>query len=99
MNVQHDPERERFYVALPDGEAELQYASFGTDILDIRHTEVPRSARGRGVGEALVRAALAYAEATSRQVVVTCPYARRWLQRHPEERPDGTIDRPTSPQG
>lgn len=94
MTVQHDAAGERFFVTLPDGEAELRYASFGTDLLDIRHTEVPRSARGQGVADALVRAALAYAREHRLQVVVTCPYARQWLKRHPDERPPDTIERP-----
>lgn len=94
MTVQHDAAGERFFVTLPDGEAELQYASFGTDILDIRHTAVSRSARGKGVADALMRAALAYARDRRLQVVVTCPYARQWFKKHPEERPPGTIERP-----
>lgn len=93
MTVQHDPERERFFVPLTDGEGELFYTTFGADVLDLRHTEVPRSARGQGVGDALVWAALAYARERKLQVIVTCPYARHWLRTHPEERPPGTVER------
>jgi uncharacterized protein len=95
MTVQHDPEHERFFIRLPDGEAELQYRFFSDDILDLQHTEVPRSARGQGVGEALVRTALAYAREHDFHVIVTCPYAQRWLREHPEERPAGAVDRST----
>jgi len=95
MNVQHDPERQRFYVPLADGEAALFYAAFSDDILDLRHTEVPRSARGQGVGDALVRAALAYARERGFHVIVTCPFLQGWLRKHPEERPIGTVDRST----
>jgi predicted GNAT family acetyltransferase len=95
MIVQHDVEHQRFFVSLPDGEAELRYASFGADVLDIRHTEVPRAARGQGVADALIRAALAYAREHQLQVIVTCPYARHWFGRHPEERPADAVDRPT----
>jgi len=94
MTVQHDPDRERFFVTLPDGDAELYYRTFGADVLDLRHTEVPPSARGKGVGDELVRAALAYARHHELRVVVTCPFVRRWLQKHPEERPPGTVERP-----
>jgi predicted GNAT family acetyltransferase len=95
MNVQHDPERQRFFVPLADGEASLFYSVFGDDTLDLRHTEVPRSGRGQGVGDALVRAALAYAREHSFHVIVTCPFVQRWLRKHPEERPIGTVDRST----
>lgn len=87
MTVQHDPRRRRFFVALPEGEAELIYGDFAEDVLDLQHTEVPASARGQGVGDALVRAALAFAREHGRRVMATCPYVQRWLKAHPEERP------------
>lgn len=87
MNVEHDEQRERFFVTLPEGEAELVYGEFSEGILDLRHTEVPPSARGEGVADALVRAALAFATARGSRVVATCPYVQRWLKAHPEERP------------
>jgi predicted GNAT family acetyltransferase len=87
MTVQHDPEGSRFVVSLPDGDAQLVYAPFGDDILDLQHTEVPPSGQGKGVGDALVRAALAYAREHRLRVIATCPYVQAWLRRHPEERP------------
>ena len=87
MPVQHDPERSRFFVALADGDAELIYAPFSEDVLDLQHTEVPPSGQGHGVGDALVRAALAYAREQGLRVIATCPYVQAWLRRHPEERP------------
>ena len=61
MTVEHDPDTSRFFVRLPDGEAELFYQPFSEDVLDLQHTEIPPSGRGHGVGDALVRAALTYA--------------------------------------
>ena len=51
------------------------------------HTEVPRSAAGHGVGDALVRAALAFAREQGQRVIATCPYVQAWLRKHPDERP------------
>ena len=85
--VQHDSEHSRFFVPLPDGDAELFYAPFSEDVLDLQHTEVPPSGQGRGIGSALVRAALAYAREHDMRVMATCPYVRAWLRKHPEERP------------
>jgi predicted GNAT family acetyltransferase len=85
--VRHDPEGSRFVVDLPDGEAELVYGDFTEGVLDLQHTEVPSAGRGRGVGDALVRAALGYARERGARVMATCPYVQAWLRRHPGERP------------
>ncbi|HWB39936.1 MAG TPA: GNAT family N-acetyltransferase [Gemmatimonadales bacterium] len=85
--VQHQPEGSRFVVPLPDGEAELLYQPFAEDVLDLQHTEVPPSGRGKGIGDALIRAALAYAREHRMRVMATCPYVQRWLRKHPDERP------------
>ncbi|HKU61840.1 MAG TPA: GNAT family N-acetyltransferase [Gemmatimonadales bacterium] len=87
MTVEHDPAGSRFFLRLPDGDAELFYAPFSDDVLELMHTEVPPSGRGQGVGDALVRAALAYARERRMQVIATCPYVQLWLRRHPAERP------------
>ena len=85
--IRHEPERSRFVVDLPQGQAELLYGEFAADVLDLQHTEVPPAGRGQGVGDALVRAALAYARERGARVMATCPYVQSWLRRHPEERP------------
>jgi len=87
VTVEHDAAHSRFVVRLPDGEAELLYAPFGDDVLDLQHTEVPPSGHGTGVADALVRAALAWAREQGMRVMATCPYVQTWLRRHPDERP------------
>jgi predicted GNAT family acetyltransferase len=86
-HVRHDPQQSRFFVRLADGDAELIYAPFNEDVLDLQQTEVPPSGQGRGVADALVRAALAYARGQGMRVMATCPYVQAWLRRHPHERP------------
>jgi predicted GNAT family acetyltransferase len=73
--------------------AELIYDLFSEDVLDLQHTEIPRSGRGHGVGDALVRAALAYAREQGFQVMATCPYVKAWLRKHPDERPGAEVNR------
>ena len=87
MQVEHDETERRFSVALPDGVGELIYDRFTEGVIDLQHTEVPRSGRGSGVGDALVRAALAWAREHGERVVATCPYVQHWLETHPGERP------------
>jgi predicted GNAT family acetyltransferase len=87
LSVRHDADRASFVVDLPDGEAELLYGEFAEDVLDLQHTEVPPSGRGKGVGDALVRAALRHARERGARVMATCPSVQAWLRRHPGERP------------
>ena len=86
IQVSHDTEAQRFVAALDEGEAELSYRRPDDATIDLTHTHVPREARGEGVGEALVRAALSYAREEGLRVIPTCPYVSRWLAEHPEER-------------
>ena len=78
-DVIHHPERSRFEI----GEAYLSYVRDGATF-DIQHTVVPREMEGQGVGGALVRGAIGFARAEGLQLVVTCPFAKSWLEKHPD---------------
>jgi predicted GNAT family acetyltransferase len=84
--VHHDVNARRFVAGLEEGEAELAYRRPEDATIELMHTHVPRQARGEGVGEALVRAALAYAREEGLRVIPTCRYVAQWLAEHPEER-------------
>jgi predicted GNAT family acetyltransferase len=86
MKVRHDIEHSRFIIPLKDGEAELVYAKVGDDAIDLQHTEVPLAERNRGIADALVRSAIAYAREGGLQIIPTCPYVKAWFRRHPKER-------------
>lgn len=55
-----------------------------TELVAFVHTEVAPEYEGRGVGSALVRAALDEARAAGLQVLPTCPFFAGWIARHPE---------------
>jgi predicted GNAT family acetyltransferase len=75
-----------------DGElAELVYRRNGNRLVLV-HTEVPEALGGRGIGGQLVQAAVVKAVASGMTVVPLCPYARSWLQRHPDEAAKASID-------
>jgi hypothetical protein len=63
--------------------AELQYRRDG-DQLVLVHTEVPDELEGRGIGGRLVTAAIDHAVEQGLTIVTECPFARGWLERHPD---------------
>jgi uncharacterized protein len=71
--------------------AELSYRTRG-DRLVLIHTETPVGLEGRGIGAALVRAALDRARREGLTVVPLCPFARAWLEQHPEAAGQVQID-------
>lgn len=102
LTVIDNPAEEQLEVRLADAEgverlAKLEYhvsrAASG-DRLVIIHTEVPDELEGHGIGGALVRAALERAMADDLVVVPRCPFARGWLERHPDDAARVTVDWP-----
>ena len=85
VHVEHRPADHRFVAQVDGGEAVLLYEPVGDGVLDLEHTIVPPEARGGGVGDALVRAALACAKQEGVGLIPTCPYVAAWLKRHPGE--------------
>lgn len=86
MDVHHDADQSRFVIAASEGEAELQYKRVDDHVLDLIHTHVPKELEHHGFGDALTRAAFAYARANDARVILTCPFVRHWILSHPEER-------------
>ncbi|MDQ4149787.1 MAG: N-acetyltransferase [Actinomycetota bacterium] len=74
---------ERFETTVGGLTAELRYRLEGNRLLLV-HTGVPRPIEGRGVGSALVRAAVEEGVRRSSKIVPLCWFARGWLERHPE---------------
>ena len=63
--------------------AEMTYTK-QDGVIDIDHTQVDESLRGQGVGEQLLKAAVAYARESGSKLTATCPYADKLLRRDPE---------------
>ena len=66
------------------GFAEYVRAESDEGVVIYPHTVVSRAHRGRGVGAALARAALADARSRGLKVRPTCTYMAEWITRHPE---------------
>jgi uncharacterized protein len=84
--IEHIPPHHRFIARLPEGDAVLAYRDSDGGRWDIRSVYVPAAARGRGIGGALVKAALVHARRENRQVIPTCWYVGTWVAENPEYR-------------
>jgi uncharacterized protein len=91
--VTHDPDDSRFEYRAGGSVAELVYRLRGERMV-LLHTGVPVAMEGHGVGGELVRAAVGYAASQGLTVVPACPFARDWLERHPDIAAQVPIDAP-----
>ena len=71
--------------------AELIYRLRGNRLVLV-HTEVPAELEGHGIGGRLVTAAVDRAVRDGLTLVPLCPFARGWLERHPEAAGRAVID-------
>lgn len=91
--VTDNAEAQRFELTIDGHTAQLVYRREGGQLVLV-HTEVPDELEGHGVGGRLVRAALACAELEDLTLVPQCPFARSWLERHPDDAAHVKIDWP-----
>ena len=81
--VVHQPGSCRFEIRIGDALAVAEYVR-GVDELVLTRTFVPPALRGRGLAEALVRAALDFARTERLRVVPACSYVAAFVERHPD---------------
>lgn len=85
LAIRHDTAAGRFETRI-DGELARCDYRLHNGVMLLFHTEVPAAAEGRGVGAALVRAALEHAAAAGLRVRPQCSFVAAYLRRHPEYR-------------
>jgi predicted GNAT family acetyltransferase len=76
-------DQDRLELCVDGHVAELVYRVEGNQLVLI-HTEVPEALAGRGIGGRLVQAAIERAATDGLTIVPLCPFARQWLERHPD---------------
>lgn len=81
----------RLEIRIGDELAELTYRLRAGRLILV-HTGVPDELAGHGLANLLTQAAIAKAAAEDLTIVPLCPFARSWLERHPEAAPGLTID-------
>jgi uncharacterized protein len=92
MTVRNDA-RGRYELEVDGQLAQLVFRMNGERLVLV-HTEVPDALEGQGVGSRLVRAAVDDARDRNLIIVPVCPFARAWLDRHPDVAATVRIDWP-----
>jgi predicted GNAT family acetyltransferase len=82
-NVRDNAQLNRFEL---DTDGHIAFSNYkrGDGVLTILHTEVPKALEGRGIGSALIRGVLDAARAEGLKVKPVCPFAKSYVDRHPE---------------
>ncbi len=83
LEITHDRQAERFEAQLGEDTAVLDY-TLRNRTMTITYTGVPRPFGGRGIASKLTETALTYARDEGYKVAPLCPFAARYISRHPE---------------
>lgn len=82
-DVKDNHEHHRFELEVEGQNVIADYRRDG-DVFAITHVEAPPALRGQGAAGALMKGMMEIIQRDGRKVHPVCPYAVRWLQRHPE---------------
>ena len=83
VRVENNEAAQQFETSVDGHRGVLTYSE-SDGKLYLLHTEVPEAMEGHGIGSALVRSAIEFAREKGVKVVPFCPFARAWLERHPQ---------------
>lgn len=64
--------------------ARVCFPACGDGVVDINHTFVDESLRGQGAASRMLECTAAYLRETNRKAVLSCSYAQKWFEKHPE---------------
>lgn len=65
--------------------AEVTFPNVKDGLVNINHTYVNDSLRGRGVAGKLMEASYDSIKKQDKKAVLSCPYAVKWFEEHPEK--------------
>ena len=77
-------EAEHRYELEADGEVAIAEYRLKPGRIAFTHTKVPEALEGRGIGSALVKAALDDARAKGLKVEPICPFVKHYIEKHPD---------------
>lgn len=64
--------------------AEVVFPAVDADTVNIDHTFIDDSLRGQGVAGRLMEAVANHLQAQNKKAILTCSYAVKWFEKHPE---------------
>lgn len=81
-------EKDRVYLNDEDGNliAEIDFPADGDNTVDINHTYVSSTLRGKGVAGKLMENAVKVIEENNWKAKTSCTYAQAWKEKHPEKK-------------
>ena len=83
IEVVNNKDELRFEVNLNGELAYIKYQYYKKDIA-FMHTVVPDAFRGKGIGVAMAVAALNFARAENRKIMLYCTFVAKYVREHPE---------------
>ncbi|WP_044001440.1 GNAT family N-acetyltransferase [Hymenobacter swuensis] len=85
--VTHHSKDQEFTIEQDGYTAELAYSLPAAGIIDFTHTFVDELLRGKGMGEELAKAGLAYARQQKLKVRTSCAFMQDFVQKHLQYQP------------
>jgi predicted GNAT family acetyltransferase len=86
LKITNNSLKHRFETEVGTRTAFLAYR-LANDLITFTHTQVPPALEGRGIGTALAKAGLKYAQQRTLRVVPQCPFVAEFIQSHPQYKP------------
>ena len=84
IQISHLPEQGKIIATLMGCEAYLEYNRPDSDSLEICHTFIPTSLKGRGIGSKIVTYAIDLAEQEHLKIKTSCPFADSYFENNPK---------------
>ena len=66
--------------------ANVTFPLISEDVVNVNHTFVDASQRGKGIAQELMEELVKNLNKTNRKAIVTCSYAKKWFSENPRYR-------------
>jgi predicted GNAT family acetyltransferase len=82
--ITHNADEQRYEIAVDGILAGFTQAFENGDVVTFPHTEIFDQFEGQGLASELVTGALDDVRVRGKKVIATCPYVKRFIDKHPE---------------